>query len=323
MLSRPNKRSCKALGEPMSLIYASENEIRMLSQKDNTLTVVYSEETPRITGLDISVATGYIYFSIKDSGTIHKLHATNKTKFYIPSVGQPEKITLDWISNNVYFVNGNGKTKSIDVCHFDSGKCARIKEFGIGDHITAISVDPINKYLFYATVQWWVFNSPHYTLYRINLDGTKSNELIKVSKGFVTGMTYDSNKKLLYLVEHHDGQILSLNYDGTDLMPIIYNITSPRGLNLFEDQLFFLTSLQQMGKCTLYGENRYCDTFKLHSYMSYLFVISQESRQPAGNNICAKHNCSHLCVPSDVEIRCLCENGELIEEHKQCPEDTV
>lgn len=307
----------------MSIIYTAENKIRMLTQKDNTLRVIFSDETPKITGLDVSTTAGYIYFSIQDTGTIHKLNIKTKTKSYITSIGQPEKISLDWVSQNVYFINGYGKTKTIDVCHFDSDKCATIKEVGIGDHVTSISVDPINKYLFYTTVQWWVFNSPHYTLYRSNLDGTKTKELIKSSKGFITGMTYDSNKKILYFIEHHDGYIYAINYDGTDLMAIIYNLTNPRGLNLFEDQLFFLTSRQQMGKCTLYGETRYCDTFKLQSYMTHLFVISQESRQPAERNICDKHNCSHLCIPSDIGVRCLCENGQIVEENIKCPSDLV
>lgn len=307
----------------MSLIYTADNTIRMLSQKDNSLSVIYSEKTPKITGLDVSVSAGYIYFSIQDSGTIHKVHLINQSKSYITSVGQPEKLSLDWISNNIYFVNAYGKTKTIDVCHFDSGKCTIIKELDAGDYITSISVDPINKYLFYTIVEWWVFNSPHYTLYRSILDGTKTQELIKSSKGFITGLTYDSNKKLIYLVEYYEGHIYSINYDGTDLMAIIYNLTSPRGLNLFEDQLFFLTSKQQMGQCSLYGEKRHCDTFKLQSYTSQLFVISQQSRQPAAANICDKHNCSYMCIPSDVEVRCLCENGELVEENKKCPQNSV
>lgn len=307
----------------MSLIYTAENEIRMISKKDNTLSVIHSDETPKITGLDVSAAAGHIYFSIQDSGTIHKLDMKTQSKAYIPSVGEPEWISLDWISDNVYFVNAYGKTKTIDVCHFDTGKCATVKDLGAGNHVTAISVDPVNKYLFYTTVEWWVFNAPHYSLYRSNLDGTKTQELVKASKGFITGLTYDSNKKLLYIVEHHEGHIYSINYDGTDLMAIIYNVTSPRGLNLFEDQLFFLTSRQQMGHCTLYGEIRHCDTFKIQSYMSQLFVILQESRQPTGKNICAKHNCTHLCIPSDVEVRCLCENGEVIGENKECPQNSV
>lgn len=307
----------------MSLIFTTENRIRMLSQKDNSLRVIYSDETPRISGLDVSAATGYVFFSIQDSGTIHKIHINNKMKYYIPAVGQPELISLDWITSNVYFVNTYGDERTIDLCHFDTAKCAKIKDVGFRDHVTALSVDPVNKYLFYAVTQWWVFNSPHYSLYRCNLDGTKAHELIKTSKGFITGMTYDSNKQVLYFVEHHEGEIHSINYDGTDLNVIIYNLTSPRGLNLFEDELFFLTSKQQMGKCKLYGETRYCDTFKLQSYTNQLFVISQESRQPKGDNICSKHNCSHVCVPSDVEVRCLCENGNLIEEGKECPHVAV
>lgn len=247
----------------------------------------------------------------------------NESKFYLPSVGQPELLSLDWVTENVYFANAYSDEKTIDVCNFNSGKCAKVADIGSNSYVTAISVDPINKYLFYAVTQWWVFNSPHYTLYRSNLDGTKTRDLVKTVKGFISGMTFDSNRQLLYFVEHHEGQVHSINYDGTNAMIIIYNLTSPRGLNLFEDELYFLNSKHQMGKCTLYGETRFCDTFKLQSYTNYLFALSQESRQPKGVNICAKHNCSNVCIPSDVEVRCLCENGVLTEEGRECLQDSV
>lgn len=320
---RPNKRSCKAMGEKMSLVFTAENQIRMLSQANNSLSILYSKEIPKITGLDVSTATGYVYFSIQDSGTLNKIHMRNQTKFFIPVLGQPEQIALDWISNNVYLINSYGSEKFISVCHFDSGKCATLKELDVNDHVGAFAVDPINKYIFYAVTQWWLFNSPHYTVYRCNLDGTKVHELLKTSVGFVSGFTYDSNKKILYFAEQYRGKIFSMNYDGSNQQNIISDLSTPRGLNMFEDHLFFFASHQFMQKCSLYGEERFCDTFKFNSYCNQLFVIAQESRQPRGVNVCENHSCSHLCIPSDVEVRCVCEDGSIVDEDKECPSSTV
>lgn len=321
--SRPDKKSCKAEGEPMSLIFTSDNQIRMLSEEDNTLSLLHSDNTSKISGLDVSISAGVIYFSIEDSGIIMKLHMKNNSKYYITSVGRPRILALDWISQNIYFVNSDTKSKSITICNFDMGKCANIKELYSNSHISALAVDAINKYVFYVKANRWAFNSPNYVIYRCNLDGTNEHELVNASTGHISGLAFDSNKRILYFVEQYQGDIFMVKYDGTIPSNIISNLTRPRGLNLFENNLYFFTHNGYMGKCNLYGEKIMCEKFKIQTYANQLFVISQQSRQAQSVNICSKHSCSYLCIPSEVEVRCLCPNGHIVEEGKPCKNASV
>lgn len=320
---RSNKRSCKGIGKPLTYIFTTETQIRKLSQGDNSLSLVYSDDTPRISGLDISVATGYLYFSIEVTGTIHRINLSNGTKHYISNVGQPQKLAVDWISQNVYFVNTDSTYRSISLCNFDLQRCAKVIDLGIHGQVSALAVDAINKYVFYAVVNWWVFNSPNYIIYKANLDGTKKTELVKSSPGHISGLTFDCNKRILYYIDRYHGHIHLTNYDGSSHMYIRSNLTNPRELNLFEDHLYFLSSNGHLGRCSLYGEERVCNTFKIQDYYSHLFVISQQSRQPSMLNVCEHNNCSYICVPSEVEARCMCEDGKLVKVKEACPIHTV
>lgn len=273
--------------------------------------------------MDISVSTGYLYFSIEESGTIHRINLKNHTKHYINNVGQPQKLAVDWISQNVYFVNADSVYKSISLCNFDLKRCAKIIDLESHGAVSALAVDAFNKYLFYAVVNWWVFNAPNYILYKANLDGTKKTELVKLSPGHISGLAFDCNKHVLYYMDRYHGHIHMINYDASKHMYIPSNLTNPRELNLFEDHLYFLTSNGHMGRCSLYGEERTCHTFKMQDYYSHLFVISQQSRQPSTANVCNHSNCSYICVPSDVEARCICEDGALVKENEECKHHEV
>lgn len=352
---RGDKRSCKSIGDPMSLYYTAQgaSEIRQLSQSENALSVLYAEDTAAITGMDIDMDAGYLYFSISDSETIHRVqvhsihngtdinnHVTpngtvNGKKEYITQVGNPGKLAMDWVNDNVYYVDTSTSPNSISVCNFEDQHCAYV--IGVDTHstVSALTVDPINHYLFFSVTSWWVFNSPHSVMYRSNLDGTKVVELVKSSGGHVSGMTFDTNKKLLYFADQHLGIIASVKYDGTNKLQLFANLTRPSQLSLFEDHLYFMTGVGgNMGKCALYGEHTdssaprpsVCSTFRVSGAIAAgeTFVIAQQSRQRSVNGdsneidgsggACAVHQCSHICVGSEVGPRCLCEGGQVEKE---------
>ncbi|XP_017771582.1 PREDICTED: putative vitellogenin receptor [Nicrophorus vespilloides] len=315
---RNDKASCKSIGESMKMIFSLQNEIRQLSQADNSLTILHSEDTPKITGLDVDVEEEYVYFTIEESGTLHRIHGSNKSGEYIAELGKPRKLAVDWITKNVYYVDADSTDKSIRVCNFLEQKCSKVLNIDMHSQVTSLTVDSVNKYVFYTLTTWWVFNSPRSMVYKANLDGSKIHELVKSSSGYVTGLAFDSNKKLLYVSDQHTSSISRLKYDGTEKIVLFTNITKPSSLNFFEDHLYYMTSFGHMGKCPLYGMHRTCENFKSNVYGSEHFAIAQISRQPKSTNACVGHVCSHLCVPSDVGARCLCESGKVVTEGEDC-----
>lgn len=167
----------------MSVIYIAENQVRELDQKSNSLRVLYSEEMPKITGIEMSMQDNLIYMSLENSQTIQKLRPKNKTIHYIENVGQPEKITLDWSTNNIYFYNAQTDSKSINVCNFEAMLCARVIDIDLHRQVSSLAVDSVNKFLFYTVVSWWVYDTPSFVIYKTNLDGTGRQELVGSSEG--------------------------------------------------------------------------------------------------------------------------------------------
>lgn len=109
---RTDRRSCKAVGAPMYLVYSTAREIRRLTPAINTLELLYGEsdgDGPRITGLDVAVHSAHVYFALEDAGSVHRISLDTHARDYVVGVGRPQRLAVDWLTDNVYFVDAQGK----------------------------------------------------------------------------------------------------------------------------------------------------------------------------------------------------------------------
>lgn len=320
----------------MSMVYASYNQLRMLSQQSNSLNIIYADETPKITGLDLTVDQ-YVYFSIETAGTIHRINTVTKKREYMEHIGQPQKLAVDWATNNVYYVNAESESRAISVCNFDKKMCNTLINTDVHRQVSAIAVDSLNKYLFYSITSWWIFNSPSFIIYKTNLDGTGKQELVPstpgkavlgnylptyltyfmICLGFITGLTYDLNKKVLYYVDQRNNQIRSINYDGTKNTAVFSNLTHPVSIKFFENHIYYSSQGGFMSKCQLF-EKRTCDTHKLQSQSIDLFALNQKSLQPNVEDACRNNTCTYLCVPGVARYKCVCSDGTFVSPMEKC-----
>ena len=61
--------------------------------------------------------------------------------------------------------------------------------------------------------------------------------------------------------------------------------------------------------------------FKPHENYNGVFRIIHSSREPTANNYCAKANCTHLCLPLNLNTyRCLCPDNKLNNSNENCVE---
>lgn len=166
----------------MSIIFITDDQIREQNQRTNHLSVLFSADMPRITGLDVLIKSKTIYFSTESASSIHRIDFKAQTRHFINNVGQPQKIALDWATNNVYYYNNEAHANSVGVCNFEA-MCAQLIKVDAHRQVSALAVDSVNKFLFIALSSWWVFNSPNYAIYRYNLDGTGSKQIIETTSG--------------------------------------------------------------------------------------------------------------------------------------------
>ncbi|CAG9813302.1 unnamed protein product [Phaedon cochleariae] len=313
---RSDKKSCKAEGLPMSLIFITGGQIRELTQKSNIMSIVFASPVPKITGLDVLLDPKSVYFSIEATSTIHRVDKDTQTRHYIKNVGQPQALAVDWSTRNVYYYNAEVNEKSIRVCNFEE-KCAKLIDIDIHRQVSALAVDSVNKVMFYSVNSWWVFNAPSYVIYRCNLDGSGRTQLVQTTAGYVTDIAFDYNKKNLYFMDQHLGQINSMTYEGKSRTPIFSNITRSTGLKFFENHLYYTSNGGMIAKCRLY-DSFGCESFRLHPYPVELFTIVQKTVQPPLDNLCERNTCSYMCVPGETSYRCLCPNGTLVARNEVC-----
>lgn len=100
----------------------TNNEVRLVSSSIKIL----HKDPPGLSGMDIFGKTKSIFFSIKDLGQIYHQNYMTKKETVISNLGRPSLIAVDWVAENVYFINSNGN-KSIEVCHMDKQNCAMLQ----------------------------------------------------------------------------------------------------------------------------------------------------------------------------------------------------
>ncbi|KAF7284499.1 hypothetical protein GWI33_022088 [Rhynchophorus ferrugineus] len=312
---RGDKKSCKATGGSLSLMFVSDNQIRELTQ--NSLNILYSDDMPKVTAMDISMKDRTIFFTIENSPTIQKIDTVTKKRQYIEHIGFPKKIAYDWATGHIYYYNAQSDEKSISICSFEEMMCSKLIDIDLHRHVSELVIDSTNGVLFYALASWWVFNSPTYVLYSTKLDGSDRKEMIRSTNGYITGITFDPNKKLLYYADQHQGIIFQVAYESHTPIPVFKDLHRLQGLKIFENHLYFSISNGDITKCRLY-DDKGCQTFKIHAYNHDQFLLVQEGLQSKLPNPCTNHTCQNLCVTHEREQRCLCSDGSVIKSREKC-----
>lgn len=102
-------------------------QLRKLNTKDNSISVLHKDDALPLTGMDVFTAKNSIFFTIEKQGEIRHLNFQTKKETIVSGLGKPGLIAVDWVSENVYFVN-NEAEKTIMVCHMDKQKCAKLRD---------------------------------------------------------------------------------------------------------------------------------------------------------------------------------------------------
>lgn len=299
-----------------------ENEIRSLSTVKNDLSIVYDLDNSGISGLDVDVLSNHVYFTLKDEGRVCRMDLKEKRVNSILLMTNPSIIAADWITQNVYFSQGDIGDRYIMGCSFKTAQCTKMILLDDSMQLTGIAVDPINRYLFYSMSKWHSMANPHSKIFRTSLNGMKRLEVISADSRHINGIAIDVNKQSLYFVDQLHGDVAKTSYDGEKQEVMFANRSRPHNLQLFEDTLYFFERHGAMTKCKLFGA-RGCENFRLSTYTSQFFGIMQESRQPKRFDMCADNNCSTVCYPTDVGPVCMCNNGTVMPASGKCPDGQV
>nr|WPW46124.1 vitellogenin receptor [Diaphorina citri] len=318
-LLRPDHTSCKAVGPPMEVLYTMNDQLRKVSSSH--LKIMFEYPGVQVKGLDIDIRKGLVYWSSAESGMVTQFNVkTLSRRLYISGLSRPERLALDWIRNLVYIVESERK---IMACHMERHVCVRVYSSLDNIHISALSVDPINGYLFWAETSWLMWDAPVGVIKRSDLSGSNVTTIVEGSVSHVTSIAINDIKRHLYWTDSAKKLIEQTQMDGAYRKRILDTKVPALQLHLFEDILYYVTPIIQGApfiKCHLYGNLQgSCEQLDIHVANPVThFTISQVSRQRMGPNKCTNFSCSHMCLESSTGPVCICPDGSKVTGNQYC-----
>ncbi|XP_053677992.1 putative vitellogenin receptor [Anopheles nili] len=320
---KSDKVSCKAIGSAQFILYTKFDQIRKLSVNPPQIGILLQANGSSITAMDINIRQEKVYFSSENSEALYELNLKTNLTTVIANVGTPEKLAVDWISGNVYFVDAT--EPSIKVCSFEKEACARVISFTQRNFVKALSVDPVNKFMFYSLLYSWIFQVPHSIIFKARLDGTLQ-EIVTKQAGLISAIAVDPQSQMIYFTTLSGNTLSHIDYIGQHLKVLVRDqpqiLLNPIQISLYENQALIVNrESATLAQCQLFAGYK-CDRFHINVPPSKQVLLVQESRQPLTNNVCdgKTFNCSHLCIPMATEGKCICQNGFEIREGDKCPE---
>ncbi|XP_069974716.1 sortilin-related receptor isoform X2 [Penaeus vannamei] len=223
-----------------------------------------------------------------------------------------EGLALDWISNNLYFVDG--ELKSVEVIRTDIHNYGRMRRSLLTDkdldNPRGIAVHPLRGYLYITD---WSETNPK--VVRTYLDGTNWKVLFDHTVvGWPNGITIDFQTERIFFADAKLDYIASADLDGQSIRKIISDsdkVIQPFAVGVYKSLLFWddwqVHQVLQADKNFGWGISTVGNMSR--SGLVDLKVFGHWSQQ--GSNACTNNTeCPYLCMgrPNN-QFACLCPQG--------------
>lgn len=312
-----DKVSCKSTDKQMYMFYSANDMIYRLEH--GSIKTIKSTNDTKIVSLDMHYEKQMLYFTIQDSGSLYEFNFTNEGAALntVKNIGQPTHLAIDWIVDNVYFID---ESVAIKVCHMEKQKCITLIKFEAFEHVKSLAIDAVHHRLFYVYVKRMEFTMPESKIISRNLDGSQM-QLVTKDSFTVPSITCDFYTERIYYVGLETREIWSVKYDGTGKKLMISRnefIVHPIEITLFESHAYVSNAdSNTIVNCQMYGE-RQCKPFQVNVNHPDNLVIVQKSRQKSAENLCANNKCSTICTPSHIGAKCICDFGMVVGSGIEC-----
>lgn len=308
---RSDKTTCKAMSRNKFMLLNSFDTIYNLSAY--TIEILWSSNGSRIIGMDLNIRKQLLYFTLEDSSLIYEYNFNTKALSYMQQINKPRKLTVDWVTNNVYVVSDQSPPL-LDICHMSEKVCVNLLKFKNREIVSSLAVDVMNNRLFYAVLRFSASTAPSSTIYGHALDGSRMTVIVS-DAGHVSDFVTDANKQILFYADLSTSSIWSASYDGTSRKQIIAHqngVTKPIAIMLTEDQLYVLNvGSRTAAHCKSYADHL-CKPFEIMSLNADNILVSHDVNQLMISNVCENHKCISVCVAADRGPKCLCHNGAFL-----------
>lgn len=323
----PERISCPINLEEEFILFAQRESIKRFSLVTETrnpqIEPLPLSELRNVIAIEYDVQNKSVYWADIATDKIMRLHLDGKSEIEVlveVDLKSVEGLALDWVSHNLYFVDG--ELAKVEVIRTDIHYMGRMRRVILNNTILdkprGVAVHPKAGYLFLSD---WSPTNP--AIIRTNLDG--SNFIRLQQKPIVSwpnGVTLDYQSERIYWVDAQLDYIASMELDGQKMRYIIQSspmIPHPFAISIFKDWMYWNDWTRQ----AIFVANKENGAGMrmvaggLSNVMD-LKIISRTSQQ--GTNLCAStgpNTCSHLCIGAPNNSRtCLCPDGFRIQKQQ-------
>jgi hypothetical protein len=225
------------------------------------------------------------------------------------------RLSIDWIHNLVYY-NGDKMIIVFNMTH-TRYEFVVIEEMF---YITDLSVNPLDSTIFYSTRNW---DRKKGKIMKSSQDGSQKTILRDKSIGFPSALTIDLVMKKVIWIDNYLNTFSSIDFEGNNFLT--FGTYKRSGLSffmdIFDDYIFWNDYNGTSIFKTKLGVNQTQTDYLITSETNILavFKIIDSSLQPNSSNRCINHNCSHLCIPINInQYRCVCPQLSHRIDEKRC-----
>ncbi|KAK6642297.1 hypothetical protein RUM44_014020 [Polyplax serrata] len=324
----PDMLPCPMKEKKEFLLVAQRDKISRIDLKDNSLEVLPVLNLKNVITIEFDMKNNCVYWADITLDIIGRQcfnNGSSTPEILVKSNSSSiEGMALDWVSNNLYFVDG--MKAEIEVIRTDINNQGRMRRTILGKKDVkkprGVAVHPTAGYLFWTD---WAVEEP--SVSRANLDGSNIRRLFtKPVVVWPNGITIDHIAERIYWVDAQQDYIASSDLDGKRLKKVIVGderVSHPFGVAVFKDYVYWDDWKQSN---IFYADKDH--GISVHPVLEKIFgpmdlkVFAHSFQE--GTNRCGNattNNCTHLCFGAPGNsYTCLCpQDMMLIDGNCYCP----
>ncbi|KAL0266712.1 UNVERIFIED_CONTAM: hypothetical protein PYX00_009183 [Menopon gallinae] len=318
----PQTLPCPVKEKKEFLLVAQRTQITRIDLKDNSVVKLPIENLTNVITIEFDMRNNCVYWADMRHEVIGRqclASGTSKPEILVMhNITSIEGMALDWVSNNLYFVDG--VRVKIEVIRTDIQIQGRMRRTILDKRVIkkprGIAVHPMQGYLFWTD---WAGNES--CVSRANLDGSNVKKLFAYPVvQWPNGVTIDYIAQRIYWVDAKLDYIASANLDGKQFKKILQNeeiVRHPFSVAVFKDNMYW--DDWRIDCIFIADKDHGVDIQPILRNSSGLMDLKifahsfQEGTNPCGSP--STNKCSHLCMggPGGTHT-CLCPDNMIMED---------
>lgn len=286
-----DKKTCRAEAPEPLLVFSNRFDVRQISTNGKAYRSITNTRSSAAIALDVK--DEMIYWTDMINKTINRIRKDKTESHEIiikDGLEKPEGLAVDWIGRKLYWADTGKNT--ISVSNLDGTHIKTIVNGTESEELRTLAVYPEKGFIFWA--DWG--DQPK--MERADLNGKNRKTILDSSEVmWPSSIAIDATLERIFWADMNKRRICSSDIDGKDVREIVTGLTSPYGVTVFEDYVYWTDfHLKKLFKANKFNGLRKA-TFG--SYLSAPMDISvyHPLVQSKVSHPCEDKNggCSHLC----------------------------